>query len=62
MPDEPLDPIEALKAVRTLARVTLEAEKPTPDLYARTLREIVNVCENALPSRRTRTKPKPPDA
>lgn len=48
-PDPPLDPVEALKHIRTLIEATAERVYGTP--AEATIREIRNILDKALPPR-----------
>lgn len=51
MPNQPLDPITALKAIRTFAKVAVSADEPSVRAYELILREILNVCDQAMPEK-----------
>lgn len=59
MPKEPLDPFTALDAIRTYAKVALTNEEPTLHGLDLTLREILNVCDQALPRKTRSPTPSP---
>lgn len=56
-PDEPLDPIEALRHIRTMVEAAGDTAYGTP--AEATFREIWRILDRALPPKRSSANPRP---